>query len=84
MRALRPPRVVFVMGVASLINSLTSGKKAPRNVGQPGTRAPLRVGHTHVATHFTALNFTRSLARTLYFTATALTRAPAVSATFGE
>ena len=25
-RALRPPRVVFVIGVASLINSLTSGK----------------------------------------------------------
>ena len=26
-RALRPPRVVFVIGVASLINSLTSGKR---------------------------------------------------------
>ena len=40
-RALRPPRVVFVLGFASLINSLTSGKKCERREGMGGNYPPL-------------------------------------------
>ena len=32
--AFRPPRVVFVLGLVSLINSLTSGKKVGKRVGK--------------------------------------------------
>ena len=45
-RALRPPRVVFVLGFVSLINSLTLGKKAVviKIVGRSGI-------HTRTAKH---------------------------------
>ena len=33
----RPPRVVFVLGFASLINSLTSGKKYKTDLKEPHT-----------------------------------------------
>ena len=38
--AFRPPRVVFVLGLVSLINSLTSGKKFPRLL-RKGLSTPL-------------------------------------------
>ena len=43
--AFRPPRVVFVLGLVSLINSLTSGKReAQMDVGDSaqGAHAPLQ------------------------------------------
>ena len=39
--AFRPPRVVFVLGLVSLINSLTSGKKSPFRI----YTSPLRAQH---------------------------------------
>ena len=49
--AFRPPRVVFVLGLGSLINSLTSGKKrkkkkaqAPVAAQQAGRGAPAKYG----------------------------------------